>query len=90
MSVDFDYDAGITEMPIFDDFMSTTFSSKQSMIDYVYDCLCDSIGGIIHRPVLQFWYGGGRNGKIHPLELHDETAGALHHQDQFLGAAGPD
>lgn len=63
MSVDFDYDAGITEMPIFDDFMSTTFSSKQSMIDYVYDCLCDSIGGIIHRPVLQFWYGGGRNGK---------------------------
>lgn len=62
-ALDFDYDANATEMPNFERFMATTFRQDEQMIDYVYDCLCDSISGIIHRPLLQFWYGGGRNGK---------------------------
>lgn len=61
--LDFEYDADAAEMPNFEKFMDTTFSHNKSMIGYVYDQICDAIGGIIHRPVLQFWYGGGRNGK---------------------------
>ncbi len=62
-TLDFKYDSNATAMPNFESFMLTTFGGDAQMIDYVYDGLCDSISGIIHRPVLQFWYGGGKNGK---------------------------